>query len=177
MRPRLRRTGNLPEGVGSNIFNVPIHGLQTTGHSLPITDSHRHRVFPSRFLPLMPPPWPMLGAVLLTMVAVGLCLTVAVPKEAGPMTTADLMVACYGDEGGPDRQFCLGYLLGIWDALPAGNACVKPGIEVSAGMLREMFLTSVGPLFPKTPAKDVPAGVAASSAIHHYFSVPGSVRS
>jgi hypothetical protein len=54
------------------------------------------------------------------------------------MTTADLMVACYGDEGGPDRQFCLGYLLGMWDALPAGDACVKPGITVSAGMLREM---------------------------------------
>jgi len=105
--------------------------------------------------------------LIIMVTGLGFCAPVA--QAAGPMTTADLMVACYGDEGGPDRQFCLGYLLGMWDALPSGDACVKPGTAVSAGMLREMFLTGVGPLFPKTPAKDVPAGVAAWTVMHHYF--------
>lgn len=105
--------------------------------------------------------------ILLIIMATGLGSAVSDAKATGPMTTADLMVACYGDEGGSERQFCLGYLLGMWDALP--DVCVKPDIMVSAGMLREMFLTGVGPLFPKTPAKDVPAGVAAWSVMHHYF--------
>jgi hypothetical protein len=117
----------------------------------------------------MPPQWPILTGVLSTVMAVGLGLAMSVAKAAGPMTTADLMVACYGDEGSPQRKFCLGYLLGVWDAMPAGDACVKPGIAVSAGMLRETFLTGVGPLFPKIPAKDLPAGIAAWSVIHHYF--------
>jgi hypothetical protein len=61
----------------------------------------------------------MLSGLLPTVMAVGLGLAVSVARAAGPMTTADLMVACSGDEGGPDRRFCLGYLLGMWDAWPA----------------------------------------------------------
>jgi Rap1a immunity proteins len=85
------------------------------------------------------------------------------------VTTADLMVACFDDEATPQRQFCLGYLLGIWDASPVGDVCARPGTAISAGMLREIFLTAVGELFPRTPAKDVPAGVAASRVMRHYF--------
>jgi hypothetical protein len=107
---------------------------------------------------------------------VWLAFTKPIAEAAAPMTMADLLVACYGEEGGPERNFCLGYLLGMWDALPAEDACVTPGTPVSAGMLREIFLTGVGSLFPDQPAKDVSAGFAAWTVLHHYFPCPKSAK-
>jgi hypothetical protein len=100
-----------------------------------------------------------------------LCFVSAMPmvKAASPQSLADLLIACYGEEGGSDRNFCLGYLLGVWDALPEEDACVQPGMWVSAGMLREVFLSNVGPLFPNEPAKDISASRAARTVIYHYF--------
>jgi hypothetical protein len=108
--------------------------------------------------------------------AVWLAFMKPIAEAAAPMTMADLLVSCYGEEGGAARNFCLGYLLGMWDALPPEDACVTPGTPVSAGMLREMFLTGVGPLFPDQPAKDVTAGFAAWRVMHHYFPCPKSAN-
>jgi hypothetical protein len=59
---------------------------------------------------------------------------------------------------------------------PQKDACLTPGTPVSAGMLREMFLTRVGPLFPNQPARDVAAGAAAWTVLHHYFPCPKSAK-
>ena len=104
--------------------------------------------------------------------AAGLMIAAPAYAATGSMTLADLLVKCYGEESGPERNFCLGYLLGFWDALPTEDACVRPGTLISAGMLREMLLTGVGPLSPNQPAKDISAGVAAWTVMRHYFPCP-----
>src|SRR6266404_4575817 len=49
--------------------------------------------------------------ILTAILAVSLAFTKPIAEAATPMTMADLLVTCYGEEGGPDRNFCLGYLL------------------------------------------------------------------
>jgi hypothetical protein len=112
------------------------------------------------------------SSIIISMAVAGLIIASPAYAADGSMTMADLLVKCYGEEGSPERNFCLGYLLGFWDALPAEDACVHPGTFISAGMLREMFLTGVGPFFPNQPAKDITAGVAAWTVMRHYFPCP-----